>query len=146
MAGTFTYTFDPTNILLDAVRLTLQDTDEDEVLLYDQEIAYFLAKSDNNILRASLEGARSIMAKFARMATREQSGKYTVYFTGKITDYKSIIDSLQDQIGSESGFGIHYGGIDIDTVDAVRADEGRVHNVFHSERLRSDYLEPIERM
>jgi len=146
MAGTFTYTFDPTNVPLDAVRFTLQDTDEDNVFLWDQEIEYTLTKNQGNVLRASLEGARAMMAKFARMASREQSGKYTVYYTGKVNEYKSIIDSLEDQIGSESGYDIHYGGIDMDTVEEVRKDSSRVHNIFHSERLRSEYLEPVERM
>jgi len=148
MAGTFTYTYDPSNVPRDAVRFTLQDTDEDNVLLWDEEITYLLSQSDDNSIRASILGARAIMAKFARMADREQAGKYQVYYTDKVGQYQSIIDSLQDQLASSAtgGVDIFYGGIDIDTVDDVRDDDSRVHNIFHTERLRSEYLEPLERM
>ena len=148
MAGTFTYTYDPTNVPRDAVRFTLQDTDEDNVLLWDEEIVYLLARSDGNTVRASILGARAVMAKFARMADREQAGKYQVYYTDKVGQYQSIIDSLEDQLASseDSGVDIHYGGIDICTVDEIRRDESRVHNLFHTNRLKSEYLESPERM
>lgn len=140
MAGTFTYTYDPTNVPRDAVRLTLQDTDEDDVLLWDEEIAYYLAEYDNNVLKASLAGAKSILAKFARMATRERSGKYEVYFTGKISDYEALIDSIQDQINAKKGVTISYGGVDIDEVHQVRRDRSRVHNKFYTDKLLSEYI------
>jgi hypothetical protein len=146
MAGTFTYTYDPTNVPIDAVRFTLQDTDEDNVLLWDQEINYLLSQTNDNIIRASILGARAIMAKFARMADREQAGKYQVYYTDKVGQYQTIIDSLEDQLSSLSGVDIHYGGIDIDTVDSVRKDDSRVHNLFHTDRLLSEYLESPEKM
>ncbi len=146
MAGTFTYTYDPTNVPIDAVRFTLQDTDEDNVLLWDQEIDYLLSQTNDNIIRASILGARAIMAKFARMADREQAGKYQVYYTDKVGQYQTIIDSLEDQLSSLSGVDIHYGGIDIDTVDSVRKDDSRVHNLFHTDRLLSEYLESPEKM
>jgi hypothetical protein len=146
MAGTFTYTYDPTNVPIDAVRFTLQDTDEDNVLLWDQEINYLLSQTNDNIIRASILGARAIMAKFARMADREQAGKYQVYYTDKVGQYQTIIDSLEDQLSSLSGVDIHYGGIDIDTVDSVRKDNTRVHNLFHTDRLLSIELESPEKM
>lgn len=146
MAGTFTYTYDPTNVPIDAVRFTLQDTDEDNVLLWDQEINYLLSQTNDNTIRASILGARAIMAKFARMADREQAGKYQVYYTDKVGQYQTIIDSLEDQLSSLSGVDIHYGGIDIDTVDSVRKDDSRVHNLFHTDRLLSEYLESPEKM
>lgn len=146
MAGTFTYTYDPTNVPIDAVRFTLQDTDEENVLLWDQEIDYLLSQTNDNIIRASILGARAIMAKFARKADREQAGKYQVYYTDKVGQYQTIIDSLEDQLSSLSGVDIHYGGIDIDTVDSVRKDDSRVHNLFHTDRLLSEYLESPEKM
>lgn len=146
MAGTFTYTYDPTNVPIDAVRFTLQDTDEDNVLLWNQEINYLLSQTNDNTIRASILGARAIMAKFARMADREQAGKYQVYYTDKVGQYQTIIDSLEDQLSSLSGVDIHYGGIDIDTVDSVRKDDSRVHNLFHTDRLLSEYLESPEKM
>ncbi len=146
MAGTFTYTYDPTNVPIDAVRFTLQDTDEDNVLLWDQEINYLLSQTNDNTIRASILGARAIMAKFARMADREQAGKYQVYYTDKVGQYQTIIDSLEDQLSSLSGVDIHYGGIDIDTVDSVRKDDSRVHNLFHTDRLLSIELESPEKM
>ena len=146
MAGTFTYTYDPTNVPRDAVRFTLQDTDEDNVLLWDEEITYILAQSDGNTIRASILGARAIMAKFARMADREQAGKYQVYYTDKVGQYQTIIDSLDDQLSASAGIEVHYGGIDIGTVDSVRKDDSRVHNLFHTDRLLSRYLESPEKM
>lgn len=146
MAGTFTYTYDPTNVPNDAVRFTLQDTDEDDVLLWDEEITYILSQSDGNTTRAAIRGARAIMAKFARLADREQAGKYQVYYTDKVGQYQSIIDSLEDQITSSYGVDIHYGGIDICPTDEIRRDHSRVHNIFHTDRLLSTELESPEKM
>lgn len=147
MAGTFTYTYNPTDVPNDAVRFTLQDTDEDSVLLYDEEITYLLAQSNGNSLKASIKGARAIMAKFARMADREQAGKYQVYYTGKVAQYQELITSLQDQLDSDRGdsISIHYGGVDIDTLDEIRRDDSRVHNIFHTDKLLSEYIISPER-
>lgn len=64
---TFTYTADPNNIRLDAMRLLIGDTDSTSPLLQDSECNYFLSLNANTFLAAS-ESCKAISAKFARLA------------------------------------------------------------------------------
>lgn len=69
---TWTYSGDPSASDRDAVRVRVGDRDENDQLLQDEEIDYFLAQyvgDGRAALRASLDAAKAIAAHFARQST-----------------------------------------------------------------------------
>ena len=70
----FTYTNNPSERTIDAVRLELGDTLEESHLIEDEEIKYCLQQSNDNVLSAAARGAESIAARFSREETVRFSG------------------------------------------------------------------------
>ncbi len=78
----FTYNNNPTNDSSDAVRFEVGDTIDKVHLVEDEQIAYALAKEDNNVLRAAARVADALAARFARQ---------DIIRTGSVTTDKSSI-------------------------------------------------------
>lgn len=68
------YTNAPAEKPADEVRFLLQDTDNDNLILTDQEVAYLLSSHDGDTLRAAIVGAETIATKYAHEATMSTSG------------------------------------------------------------------------
>jgi hypothetical protein len=64
----FTYTQDPEHNLRDRVRFLIGDTATEEKLILDEEIAFALAKYNNNVNAACCILCESLAAKFAKRA------------------------------------------------------------------------------
>jgi hypothetical protein len=89
---TWTYSGDPADSSLDAVRFTIGDTDTTDQLISDEEIAYMVALH-GNIKRAASESARAIAAKFARLMSRSIGG-LQADFSAKYRQYLELADNL----------------------------------------------------
>lgn len=80
---------------LDAVRLLIGDTDENDPLLYDTEINYFIS-IEGGAKVAAAAAARAIAAKFARLADRS-IGALSISYTKKYTQYMELAALILQQ-------------------------------------------------
>lgn len=89
---TWTYD-DPQTVDRDKVRLLIGDTCEDDQLLADEEIAFFIAEH-GSVYRAASEAARAIAALFARNVSRSIGGMQAD-FSAKFRQYRDLADKLR---------------------------------------------------
>lgn len=87
------YSGDPANIITDRVRLLVGDIWSDMELLTDADYEYFLDKYSQNVNRAALDSARTILFKLARL-TRERTGDIEVYGSEWFKDYRSALELM----------------------------------------------------
>ncbi len=98
---TWTYSGDPSESALDAVRYRLQDTDEDRPLLEDEEIEYELTEADNDVLQAALSCAEALIARGSHMVTKKISGEMTINYSDLTSQYVQLVEILQIKIRKE---------------------------------------------
>lgn len=110
----FSYTGDPTNNPIDALRIMLGDLDDVNPIYQDEEIEYFLSLNNDNIQAAFYQLALSILPKFTRFA-RERAGQIEVYggdyFNNYLAWIKMITKPNSPAFQLVDG-GMFYGGID----------------------------------
>lgn len=90
-----TWTYDDTVLATsnrDAVRLVIGDTDTNDQLLQNEEIAYYLT-THGTVARAASEAARAIAAKYARLMSRSVGG-LQADFAAKYRQYLELADNL----------------------------------------------------
>ncbi|NPV63661.1 MAG: hypothetical protein HPY61_13740 [Methanotrichaceae archaeon] len=97
---TWTYTDDPAGSPRDALRLKIGDVRQDDPLLSDQEVQYFLEKHSGNILLASIEACEALAARFARDAV-EYVGDLNNSPAKKSENYLKLAVQLRSEIGEE---------------------------------------------
>lgn len=93
---TFTYTADPQNVQLDAMRLLIGDTDSTAPLLQDSECNYFLSLNSNTFLAAS-ESCKAISAKFARLADTTVDS-VSIKHSQKAKQYAELGENLERKV------------------------------------------------
>lgn len=84
------YTGNPTTNLVDQVRLLVGDIYSDMEMLDDATYAFFLSKYSNNVNRASIDAARSILFKLARYS-RERTGDIEVFGSDFFKNYRAAL-------------------------------------------------------
>lgn len=103
-----TYTNDPTNVVIDRVRLEIGDTSCSSAQLTDDEIRFAMAQEDpddegteSRILRAAARCARAIAAKMASSMDYSHGGVRKS--AGQLFDhYRDLADDLDRQATVES--------------------------------------------
>lgn len=111
MAGTFTYGFDPANNPIDWVRMQLQDTEEDNALLFDEEVQYFLDLYPDRPWKVLAESARMIYFRLARSPISEKAGGYEVR-SRSLDHYEDWIVKWEGLDGKKTKAPIpRYGGV-----------------------------------
>lgn len=129
----FSYTGDPTNNPIDALRIMLGDLDDVNPIYQDEEIEYFLSLNQDNIQAAFYQLALSILPKFARFA-RERAGQIEVYggdyFNNYLAWIKMITKPNSPAFQMIDG-GMYYGGIDRDQTLAYIFDPNIVNQPFY---------------
>lgn len=91
----FTYSGDPANSALDAVRFLIQDTNEDDILLQDEEIGFLLTTVDMAIYQAAHDCCYVIASKFARLADTSKSVgdmSLSVTFSNRASEYRMLAE------------------------------------------------------
>ena len=118
-----TFTYSPTSLSTDLakVRIRLGDTNSDDPLLSDEEIAHFLDDSEDDVRQASLKACRAIVAKFAR-TVNDSAGGLNSSKTSKFQQYKDLLAELQDDVTRSSTATPFVGGISIDRADDTADD------------------------
>ena len=84
------YTGNPATNKIDETRLLVGDAYDDIEVLADDEYQYFLNKYSDNVNRASVDAARSILMKLSRW-TRERTGDIEVYGSDWAKQYRSSL-------------------------------------------------------
>lgn len=90
---TWTYGNDPANDTTDEVRLLIGDTDTNDQLLSDEEIAYYLGEF-SSVKSAAAEAARAISAKLAREASDKRIGSLSISLSKRAEYYNRLASSL----------------------------------------------------
>ena len=129
----FSYTGDPTNNPIDALRIMLGDLDDVNPIYQDEEIDYFLSLNNDNIQAAFYQLALSILPKFTRMA-RERAGQIEVYGGDYFNNYLAWIKLISKPTAPSFQLvdgGMFYGGIDRDQAQQYFLDPNIVNQPFY---------------
>lgn len=144
---TWTYSGDPSSTDRDEVRFLVGDTDTNNQLVTDEEIAYAITTEGSNLSAAS-RVAQTIAAQFARR-TDEEVGDLKKWYSQRYAQYMSLSKSLGKR-GTIATATPYAGGISVDDKDTQKDDTDRVAprfsrgqfttegNVENSERLSAD--------
>lgn len=91
----WSYSGDPSDSDKDAVRFLIQDTDTDDQLLSDEEIAYTLTTA-GSLYQAAHDCAYSIASKFARLATSKSVGDLSLSYSDRANAYYTVAQRMLD--------------------------------------------------
>lgn len=89
----FTYSGNPSSSKLDELRFKIGDTDEDFVLLNDDEIKFLLTSNNNDVMNTAIAAVRVIIAKLAKEVDY-QIGPEKVYASDRRTQYIELLTTL----------------------------------------------------
>lgn len=92
----FTYTGDPANNPIDAVRFRTGDTDPDNPKLTDEEIQYLLDQHNGNVLMASIDSIERTIATMVEMVDYT-IGPESVKNSQKLTNYRRLLSMLKSE-------------------------------------------------
>lgn len=128
---TWTYSGDPGDNSRDAVRFRITDTDMNDQLVSDEEIAYALT------LRTTVAGAaiflcKQIALRFARMATTLERGRVREEYQERSQSFAALAESLSEEAGDSptATAGIFAASTTRAGVEAADSDTGRTRGVF----------------
>lgn len=108
----------------DKVRLMIGDTNEDSVLLQDEEIDYFLTQNSSPT-RAAVLCCRAISAKFARQADTTVES-VSVNYSQKAQAYENMARNLEAQAATSGTIaGPSATGISVAAMQAANEDADR---------------------
>lgn len=93
---TWTYT-GPADSAKDEVRFLLGDTVEADPLLSDEEIAYLLSGSGDDVYGAAIAGARQVATQFARLATSKSVGDMSLSYSDRARAFEDVASRLERQ-------------------------------------------------
>lgn len=124
---TWTYSCDPCSSEKDEVRFLVGDTDTNQQLIKDEEIAYLLKKYGSP-LSAAVNAARSISASVSKQVT-EKTGDIAVSLGDLAEQYRKLANELQNQL-SETATGICVTGVSHSEIDSRNSNEDRVSEQF----------------
>jgi hypothetical protein len=126
---TFTYSGDPADSDLDAVRfLSLQNSSGDDVLIEDEEIEYLLGQG-SGVYRTAAEVCNRLALKYGSRASIVTIGKLSVEYAGRAAEYSSRCGILRRE-AAVRGSVPFAGGVDQADLDATAADTSLVPPKF----------------
>lgn len=129
----YSYTGDPTNNPIDALRILLGDLDEVNPIYQDEEIEYFLTANNDNIQATFYQLAVSLLPKFARFA-RERAGQIEVYGGDYFNHYLAWIKLISKPTSASFQLvdgGMYFGGIDKEQTQKFFLDPSIVSQPFY---------------
>lgn len=90
---TWTYTGDPSVSNRDRIRFLIGDTDTNDQLVNDEEIAWALGEA-GSIYQAAHDLCSTIASKFARMATSKSVGDLSLSYADRAEAYHRLADRM----------------------------------------------------
>lgn len=125
----WTYTGDPADSPRDAVRFYVGDTNFNDQLLQDEEIAFALTHSADP-LAAAARCARALASKFSSLVD-EKFETIDNKFSQRAKAFHALAGRLERDVKRYGGLGTPLaGGISIAAVDAARMDLDRPQSAF----------------
>jgi len=139
---TFTYDVDDLGTTTasgrrNAVRFLVGDTDSTDVQVQDDEIAFALTESSDNVYEAGAYCCRAIAAKYSRRVDTELDGALSASYSDLHSHYMALAENLESESKKQSGLGIKAGGLSRATISVVRQDTDRVTPSFRRDRFRN---------
>lgn len=89
------YTGDPLNNPLDRVRIYCTDTDNDELLIEDSILEFFLAESDGDEKKAAIKALGYLLFQIAKMGDEKVGGVY-LKNSERTKNLKIVLDELKE--------------------------------------------------
>lgn len=124
---TWTYGGDPAANDRDAVRFLVGDTDTNDELITDEEIAWLLTEN-GNVYSAAAAAAQTIAAIFARFVNKNV-GDLSLDASDKHKHYLDLADTLRRKAAIQAATPFA-GGISIASKDSFEDDMDRVQPKF----------------
>lgn len=91
---TWSYSGNPGSSEKDAVRFLVGDTDTDDQLLSDEEIAWVIVQAGASEYQAAHDAAYAIASKFSRMATSKSVGDLSLAYADRAKAYFDLANEL----------------------------------------------------
>jgi hypothetical protein len=112
----------------DRVRWLVGDTNTDDQLVQDEEIAFALSE-DASVYAAGATVARAIAAKFARLPSTSIDG-LSISLRERVEHYNALADDLETKAGrAAGGLGVPFvGGVSVDAMRATASNNDRTPN------------------
>lgn len=122
----------PTSDPIDEVRLLIGDTDEDNEVLTDEEISYYIVKRGVG-LAAAIGAAYAMAAEFSKLAD-ETAGDVEVKWAQRARAALALAEKLQGQFNGSDGnavpVNVYAGGISVTDMQTRNANPDRVQGKF----------------
>ena len=122
----WTYSGDPASSDRDQIRFLIGDTNTNDQLVSDEEIAWALTQG--SIYNAAAICARSIAAAFSRLADKSVDD-LKISYSQKSAQYSKLADNLEDKDSFKS-LSVYAGGISASDKQSNEEDTDRVSPSF----------------
>lgn len=136
----WTYSGDPGQSALDAVRFLIGDTDECEQLLQDGEIKWLLNQYNNGPMNAAIRACETIMSKFSRLMD-ENVGQVKLTYSQRAKAYRDMRNDLVNRLATED-MTPFAGGISQAQEQATAANSDRVKPDFTKHMMENKQISP----
>lgn len=136
----WTYSSNPAYSAKDQVRFLIGDTDSNDPLLDDQEIAWVLSKYNNSPINAAIRCCESVVAKFSRLAN-EAVGQVRIDFSQKAEGYTRMMTILKTRLATEDA-APYAGGISVSDKQAQVQNTDRVRPDFRKHMMENEQIAP----
>lgn len=114
------YTGDPTNNPLDRVRIYCTDTDNDELLIEDSILEFFLQEAGGNEKKAALKALGYLLLQIAKMGDEKVGGVY-LKNSERAKNLKLVLDELKKELVTLGAGSVYAGGISVSDVKRRRS-------------------------
>ena len=121
-----------------SVRFLIGDTDTTDQQIQDEEIAFVIGQTGNNIYHAAAFVAETIAAKFARLVTSEVDRTLRIKYSDLQIQYRSLAQDLREQALRFGGLSISAGGLNVVEMENVRANTIRPRATYKGEFDNAD--------
>lgn len=135
---TWSYSGDPSSSSVDSVRFLIGDTDSTDEQLQNEEISWLLSENSNSVYDASIEAARALSAKYARLAVTKTVGDLKIEYQDRSKRYADLVAILEMQKDSRSVPIPYAGGISVTDKDTKEDQIDRVEPRFVRGQFRQN--------
>ena len=138
------WSYDETNLgtdtaagRLNSVRLLVGDTDTTDQQVQDEEIAFALTQTGDNIYFAGSYVANLIASKYSRRVTTELDGALRAEYSDLAKQYRQTSTALRSDGLRFSGstFSLYAGGVSVADIKANRYNSDRPKSSFYKDRF-----------
>ncbi len=134
---TWTYSGDPRDSEVDAIRFLIGDVNTNDQLINDEEILYLISTEPTTLQRA-IVAANTILLSFA-MLIDKSVGDLKISASQRHKNYMAVIVMLEDRAGASAGLPFA-GGISVTDKTAREGKSDRVKPAFKVDMNRNTRL------